>query len=110
MKTILLWLAMVLILSVYPVQTEVPAAHADKLLHAIIYAITTLLFYSTLKGRPYALLLSVLLAAGYGFLMEVIQGFTPHRGFSIYDALANLAGASAAALYLRSGRSSRKAG
>lgn len=103
MKTTLIWLGMVLVLSVYPMQSGVQVGYADKLIHAFIYAVTCLLFYSFLKTRTgrWALLLSVILAAGYGLLMEIAQGFTDHRSFSGFDALANLVGAAAAALYIR---------
>jgi VanZ family protein len=99
---------MIFILSVYPVKSEMAAGgFADKALHAVIYAITCLLFYSTLRDRAgrWALLLSVLLASGYGFLMEVAQKLTGYRHFSGYDALANFAGAAAAALYVWTGKS-----
>ena len=54
--------------------------------------------------RPFsmkkALVLSVLLASGYGLLMEAAQGFTSSRNFSLWDALANTLGASAGAVYI----------
>ena len=111
MKAALIWLAMVFVLSVYPVNSEVASGGvADKALHAIIYAITCLLFYTFLKGRAgrWALPLAVLLSAGYGFLMELAQHFTGNRQYSHYDVLANFTGAAAAALYIWTSRSSRK--
>jgi hypothetical protein len=108
MKTILLWLTMVLIISVYPIKDDMAAPGlADKIIHAGIYAITCMLFYTCLRGRAgrWALPLAVLLSTSYGFLMEVAQKFTGYRVFSVYDALANFAGAAAAALYIRTGKS-----
>lgn len=103
MKTIILWLTMVFILSVYPLKAgTVTFDNADKLLHFIIYCITCLLFYVTLrpKVRSHALLLSVALASIYGLAMEGAQHFTGYRSFSMFDALANFLGACAGAAYL----------
>ena len=111
MKTFIIWLAMVFVISVYPVNSEVAAGGlADKALHAFIYAITCLLFYTALKGRAgrWALPLAVLLSTGYGFLMELAQQFTGTRQYSHYDVLANFTGAAAAALYIWTSRASRK--
>ena len=99
-KTFVMWLGIIFVLSVYPFDTSnVSVAHADKLLHAVLYAITCALFYSSLKTRAghWALALSVLLATGYGVLMELAQYFIASRTFSGYDALANFAGALVAA-------------
>lgn len=110
MKTVLLWLAIILALSVYPAQSGTTEGYADKLFHAVVYAITCLLFYSTFKGRlgRWTLILSVLLATGYGLLMEVSQEALGDRNFSAYDALANFVGAAAAALYIMTSRRYRR--
>lgn len=102
---VLSWLIMVLILSIYPIKTPAPLpSNSDLLMHAALYAITCLLFHTSLRHRykRMAIPLSVLLATGYGLLMEVAQQFTAYRTFSWLDVLANLAGASAAALYMLS--------
>lgn len=107
MKTFIAWLAMVFLITVYPVgKSPVDAAYADKLLHAAIYAITCALFYAGLKGKKgmagrWPLALSVLLATAYGFLMELAQNYTGYRSYSNMDVLANFVGALAAAVYIK---------
>jgi VanZ family protein len=44
--------------------------------------------------------LSVVLASAYGFIMEIMQGVTKLRQFSLMDALANSLGAVATAALL----------
>lgn len=106
MKTFLIWLTMVFVLSVAPLDGRpINTADTDKALHFVIYAITCLLFFSALKPRSgflgrHALVLSVLLSTLYGFLMELAQNFTGHRHFSMADALANFLGALAGAAYI----------
>ncbi len=102
MKTVIIWLAVVFVVSVYPEKRAVHIPHADKVFHFIIYAITCALFFTVLKkplkGRLAATLgLSVLLASCYGLVMEVVQVFIEARGFSLWDALANALGAALAA-------------
>lgn len=107
MRTFIIWLTMVFFVSVYPIRnTVISGDFADKIFHAAIYAITCLLFYSTLKGRTgrWALPFSVLLATGYGFMMELAQHYTGYRSYSNYDVLANFTGAAAAALYVWASR------
>jgi len=103
MKTFIVWLTMVFVLSVYPLNNSiVSGTAADKVFHAFLYAITCLLFYTALKGRAgrWALPTAVVLATGYGFLMELAQEFTASRYYSKYDVLANFIGAASAALYV----------
>ena len=113
MKAVFFWLTIVFIISVYPETRAVPLIHgADKALHFIIYAITCALFYVELKkplkvSLPVLLVISVVLASGYGLLMEIAQGFIKTREFSLYDALANSLGAVAAAVaiaFIRRGK------
>lgn len=102
-STVLFWLIMVMILSIYPIKSPTPLpSHSDLLFHAMLYAITCLLFYTALRPKfpREALLLSVLLATGYGFIMEVAQQYTGYRTFSWLDVLANLTGAGMAGLYV----------
>jgi len=113
MKTVIIWLAMVLVISVYPVNSDVASGGiADKVFHAFLYAITCLLFYTFLRERAVRrpLLLAVLLSTGVGILMELAQEFTTTRQYSNYDVLANFTGAAASALYLWTGRSLAKRG
>lgn len=72
----------------------------DKLVHAGMYAILTLLMIiGFLKQRKSnyirfnAIRLSVIVTAIYGILMEIIQSFTPERGFDWIDMMANILGA-----------------
>lgn len=71
----------------------------DKLAHAGAYALLSwLLLYGCKKiwGKPDARALTFvwLFAAGYGALMEVVQGtFFPNRFFEYDDMIANAAGA-----------------
>lgn len=119
MKTLFMWLAVVLVLSVYPFEgVRAGFLFADKALHFIIYAITCALFYTVLKEsrRPHSmsgiagagvarwkvsvLLLSVVLTSVYGLLMEVMQGFVTARSFSLWDGVTNTLGAVSAAVYI----------
>lgn len=98
MKTVIIWLAAVAFISVYPFKAGEPSIpHADKVFHFALYAITCALFFSVLvkerRLKKSALPLSVALSAGYGALMEAVQFFMPMRAFSIADAAANLLGA-----------------
>ena len=111
MKTIALWLLIVFVLSVIPVESGPKTPYADKLLHFLLYAITCALFFSVfIRGRTFkrAIVLSVLLSAGYGLLMETIQHFlyarsalgAPTRSFSVLDIAVNALGSLATAGYL----------
>lgn len=103
MKTIIIWLAMVFILSVYPSLVASSLPYADKVVHFIIYAITCWLFFSILRKRkPFskAIIASILLSAGYGLLMEVVQIFVPTREFSAFDFVANTLGAISAGVFI----------
>jgi VanZ family protein len=109
MKTVILWLGMVLILSVIPMEAVLREGrvHSEKFIHAIVYAITSVLFYiELLKAREavvrrWALWLALLFASVYGFLMEILQGFVPNRAFSYLDAEVNVLGAAAGLLLFR---------
>lgn len=108
MKTLVVWLIVVFVLSVVPTpRAEVEVPGTDKLLHAVIYAITCALFFVVLREkRPRSpvgdlTLLAIAFSSGYGFLMEVAQTFFPPREFSLWDAAANLAGAVAGGFYVR---------
>jgi VanZ family protein len=106
MKTVLFWLAIVFVLSVYPETKDMPLIRgSDKVFHFLLYAVTCALFYVELKkplrlSLPLLLVLSVVLASAYGLLMEIVQGTMGTREFSLYDALANMLGAVAAAVFI----------
>lgn len=72
----------------------------DKVVHVLIYAV---LQVAVLRGfllqsnfpflRKYYLLIGFAFSAGYGYLMEVMQGFVfRNRSYDLYDASANAAG------------------
>lgn len=97
-----LWLAVITYLSVTP-SLQLPKIElfsADKLAHAGAYAVLALLLawgVWKLRARMATrgeLVLIFCLAAGYGALMEWVQGtFFPYRFFEYDDMLANAAGA-----------------
>lgn len=64
----------------------------DKLWHAFGYALAGLGCVPLLR-RPWALLAAALALAGYGLLMEFLQGAGGVRSFDWMDALANALGA-----------------
>lgn len=70
---------------------------ADKLAHAGAYCVlTTLLIFGFARSGHtfwWAILYSILLAGGYGVLLEVIQySFFPRRYFEVWDIVANIIG------------------
>lgn len=107
MITLIIWLGMVTVISLMPLRTSVQIEHADLLLHFIIYALTSPLFFVVLKDstsgfiKRNVLMLSVLAAAGFGLLMEVLQGMVGYRDFSLLDAAANTLGALGGAAYVK---------
>ncbi len=77
------------------------AAHADKLAHFAAYlGLTLALSYARHNprstGRQTALF-ALVTATAVGALVELLQGFLPHRVFDVVDLLANLTGAGVAA-------------
>jgi|Deesub1362A_J573_1020465.scaffolds.fasta_scaffold00165_34 VanZ family protein len=113
MRTLIIWLAVVFVLSVYPFEGAERFPLADKLFHFMIYGITSVLFYTVLKEnrslsvRKKALLLSVVFSAGYGLLMEIVQAFIPARDFSVWDEVTNILGAVSGAIFVISQRRKR---
>lgn len=101
------WLAVITFLSVTP-GVQLPKFQlfsTDKLAHAGAYALLVwLLAWGIWKWKArYAnrgeLVLAFCFAAGYGALMEWVQGtFFPYRFFEYDDMLANAAGAFLAAI------------
>jgi VanZ family protein len=102
MKTVVIWLAMVFVLSVYPFNSGVSFPYADKIVHFIIYAVTCALFFSVLRLRDAKkrLMVSFALSSAYGILMETAQVFIQTRGFSLLDVFANMLGAASAAVFI----------
>ena len=91
-----IWLIFLLTVSLVPISAPKTRLPADKIEHFIAYGITAILFfrYFAARGRKTGLFfVSVLIASLYGALIEVLQGLTPHRQFSVSDMAANTAGA-----------------
>jgi len=105
MKTVIIWLVMVFALSVMPVK-DIPirARHMDKIMHAILYAITCLLFYKVLLARYTkwkSLAIAFFSSSLYGVLMEFAQRYIAKgRTLSTHDMAANTVGALIVVLYL----------
>ena len=110
MKSTIMWLGFIFLVSVLPHKNVVSLpGGADKVLHFVIYAITCTLFFGALKGPLRsrikgaaaalwaALALSVVLASGYGMVVEVAQWELRTGVFSWADGAANAAGAITAA-------------
>jgi len=106
-----MWAALILVVSVIPAE-DLPSVsiwEADKVFHALVYLLLTILIGGYFLKRPVNLpgnliLLSIALCILYGFLIELIQLVLPTRSFDLYDALANSIGcllAFPALLYLR---------
>ena len=76
-----------------------PFKYFDKLLHALEYAILSLLFYRAIKDlvqEPLVRYVSVMAIAGcifYGILDEYHQAFVPMRSSDPYDVVADAVGA-----------------
>ncbi len=86
-----LFLLFCIYLSLTPAPPQAMLSVSDKLLHAIGYLalyLSASLAYP-LPGYTRRKLLSLL---GYSILIEILQHFIPHRGFSLLDILANAVG------------------
>ena len=81
---------------------EIPVGmplHADKVAHAIAYAILALLFCRAWRAPTRkALVFTAILCTAYGILNEAQQSFIPGRECSGWDAVANAFGASVTTL------------
>ncbi len=95
----LVWMAFIFALSANP---DPPVPHLGsqlldlitrKLGHATEYAILALLFLHALRGRPWAVLLALLLASGYGASDEWHQTFVPPRDGNPVDWAIDTTGA-----------------
>lgn len=101
-----LWAIVIMVVSVIP-SADLPSLsiwEPDKVMHASVYAILTLLVYFALiKLRPYRKRKNIV-AAGlcilYGSIIEIIQRLLPTRSFDLLDALANSIGCMLALLVI----------
>jgi VanZ family protein len=106
-KTLVIWLGIVLALSIYPFEGMRPAfAYSDKVVHFVLYSITCALIFTFLNVsrnqfvRRHALFISVVIASLYGLAMEMLQYFVKTRQFSLLDEASNVLGAIAAAAFI----------
>lgn len=95
-----IWAGAILVLSFLPGEKlpQVPVAHLDKIIHFLVYFILSLLVirlfqYEGRFSRPVEASFTLILAGGYGTLIELMQHFIPGRDSSIFDALINILGA-----------------
>jgi VanZ family protein len=97
MVIIILWLLIVLFFSVIPVRSPQTNLPTDKIVHFVVYGITSFIFFRVLRLKlsfTKSIILSVIIASSYGFAMEVLQYALPWREFSLLDEMANIIGAS----------------
>lgn len=80
----------------------------DKIVHIIVFFIFGILIYRSLqfsRGNVYPfkkiVFYTLTIAALYGTLSEVYQGFIPGRSTDIFDFLADLIGVIIALFYIR---------
>ncbi|GAA3971658.1 VanZ family protein [Allohahella marinimesophila] len=83
-------LTVILTLALLPQSGEQGFAHADKLMHFLLFLLIALAGRLTHQSVPVAYLALALLA--YGGLMELMQGMTSWRMASAGDLLADAAG------------------
>lgn len=109
----LAWAALIFWASSRPAGDLPPSfPHADKLVHAAVYAVLGALVAVALgRGRPLparAAGLALALAVAYGVSDELHQGFVPGRDVSLLDLVADTVGA-AAGIFAVARRSRREA-
>lgn len=73
-------------------------SHQDKLVHFVQYFILAFLtFFALVRGtrreRGWQLHATIAAVIAYGVLLEVLQAVVPERDMSVYDVIANVAGA-----------------
>lgn len=94
-----IWALLIFILSVFPqgrAPTSVP--YFDKIGHFLVYVVFAVLivrnyYRSETKSFIKFFLFTLILAGGYGILMELVQLFIPMRNADIRDVFVNIAGA-----------------
>jgi VanZ family protein len=91
-----LWFFLLLVVSVMPVSGPDTDLPADKIVHFLLYGLTSILLFRYLTKKTNgsgAFYKAVAISSIYGAAMEVVQYFLPYRSFSIGDIAANAAGA-----------------
>jgi VanZ family protein len=99
------WALAIFVMSALPGRDlpALPAAHADKVVHAVVYAALAALIARALRltsglGVGWLLLLGTLLATGYGASDELHQRYVVGRSSEGLDLVADAAGALLGAL------------
>ena len=92
---LVVYLAILFIVSVIPVSGPKTTLPVDKAEHFAAYGLAAVLFvrYFSKRHYRYVFWYAVLAASAYGLLLEGVQDFVPYRKFSLADAGANMAGA-----------------
>lgn len=96
MVVIFVWLSLVLLLSIIPTRGLQTGHPADKVIHFVIYGITAVMFLRILRFKTSltkSIVVSIVLASMYGFVIELIQSAIPWRECSFSDMIANISGA-----------------
>src|SRR4030042_2100518 len=92
----LIWLLIISFFSVMPVQGLQAGHPVDKIVHFVIYGITSIIFFRILRTKMLLVkttVLSIIFASLYGLAMELIQHVLPWRQFSLSDEASNFSGA-----------------
>jgi VanZ family protein len=93
---IFVWLSLVLLLSIIPTRDLQTGYPTDKVIHFVIYGITAVMFLRILRFKTSltkSIVLSIILASMYGFVMELLQSAIPWRKYSFSDMMSNVSGA-----------------
>lgn len=97
----IVWAILILILTLTPGKSvpDLTIFSYDKLGHGFVFFVLAFLLisglYENLKDsvrKKNAIYIGMLVAATYGFLIEVVQSVIPDRSMEMYDALANIIG------------------
>ncbi|MBL7885582.1 MAG: VanZ family protein [Flavobacterium sp.] len=99
------WTLAVTTLSLADVGTlgnSIKIPHKDKMLHFVFYFLFYLLWFLFFKNKTTRFKIALLLIAiGYGILMEVLQAIMGnHRSSDFYDVLANSLGSIAGLFFV----------
>jgi len=98
---VVFWLnsLLLLYLTLMPsLNTDISYPHIDKLFHFIGFG--TFAFFCGLAFPKLNAIRVIIIASLLGIVVEIVQSFLPHRGFSYLDMLADLAGILAAVTFL----------
>lgn len=92
---LLIWFAIIFVLSVMPVLGPHTDYSGDTAGHFILYGLTAIFLFRRFIEKmavTRAVSASILIASAYGFAMEVLQYSLPYRTFSMKDIAANVSG------------------